>query len=260
MTEDAIAAHTAWFLKYAQGYLTGDQGFDKNITLKKDHSLRVFDEARGIVSSLDLPGEIVCSALLAALYHDVGRFPQYAKYKTFKDSKSVRHAVLGVQVLKRENALADLEPDRRKLVLAAVALHGIRRLPGGLPGDLDLVARIVRDADKLDIFKVMLTHFVPQGPENSVVTLGLKNSRDNYTRKMLDGIFSETQADYRDMVWINDFKLMLASWTFDLNFSATRRAFLERGYIDRLFNTLPSKPEFADVKKLVVEKLEENSK
>ncbi len=51
-------------------------------------------------------------------------------------------------------------------------------------------------------------------------------------------------AEYNDMVWINDFKLLICSWIYDLNFPATRRAVLERGYLDAILSLLPDIPEF----------------
>jgi len=38
---------------------------------------------------------------------------------------------------------------------------------------------------------------------------------------------------------LNDFKLLQLSWVFDLNFPASFRLVLDRGYIDRLSMTLP---------------------
>ena len=46
---------------------------------------------------LTRPGGTVAEAI--ALFHDVGRFPQYARYKTFRDSISTNHAALGASVL-----------------------------------------------------------------------------------------------------------------------------------------------------------------
>ena len=36
-----------------------------------------------------------------ALLHDVGRFEQYKRYGTFNDRKSVNHAALGVEIMKK---------------------------------------------------------------------------------------------------------------------------------------------------------------
>jgi hypothetical protein len=46
-----------------------------------------------------------------------------------------------------------------------------------------------------------------------------------------------------EMVWVNDFKLMLLGWLPTLNFPASRKAVLERRYIERLLAILPPRDE-----------------
>jgi hypothetical protein len=57
------------------------------------------------------------------------------------------------------------------------------------------------------------------------------------------------------MRYINDFKLLLISWVFDLNFPASRRAFLNRGYADELLRSLPERPELTGLKDRIYEAL-----
>ena len=66
-----------------------------------------------------------------------------------------------------------------------MALHNRRFLPRGLPAELRYLTQIVRDADKLDIFAVMLAHFNPGAPHNKVVNLELKPHPDKYTPGIL---------------------------------------------------------------------------
>ena len=74
--------------------------------------------------------------------------------------------------------LEKLPPAARRLVLGAVALHNRRSLPRGLPRELKDLTQMVRDADKLDIFQVMLAHFTPGARHNKVVNLELKPDPD----------------------------------------------------------------------------------
>jgi hypothetical protein len=195
-------------------------------------------------------------AHLAALLHDVGRFPQYARYRTFHDQMSVNHAYQGVLTLKQHQVLKDLPDSAGKLVLGAVALHNRRVLPQGLPPDLRCITQVVRDADKLDIFGVMLAHFKPTEPHNKVVNLELKPHRDNYTPAILARVYSREMVNYQDMVWVNDFKLLLCSWIYDLNYRVSRGIVKERGYLEKLLGYLPSTPEFSRLGRQVQEDLE----
>ena len=51
-------------------------------------------------------------------------------------------------------------------------------------------------------------------------------------------------VNYQEMVWVNDFKLLLCSWIYDLNYRVSRRVVRERGYLEKLLGYLPQSPEF----------------
>jgi hypothetical protein len=158
--------------------------------------------------------------------------------------------------LKQQGVLEDLPGSARKLVLGGVALHNRRFLPPGLPGELQSLTRVVRDADKLDIFAVMLSHFNPGTPHNKVVNLELKPDPDRYTLAILAQVLKRDMVNYLEMVWVNDFKLLLCSWVYDLNYGVSRRIMRERGYLEKLLGYLPRSPEFARLGQQLREDLE----
>ncbi|MBI4806435.1 MAG: HD domain-containing protein [Desulfovibrio sp.] len=243
-----IEKHISWFEEYVQGFLTGNPEDDGHLLLKREHSLKVLAEARAITSSLGLSGQLTSIAHLAALYHDAGRFPQYRTYKTFKDSLSANHAHLGAKALRSNPFLNDLGHDMRVLVLGSVAMHNRRDLPGGISPELDTVTRIVRDSDKLDITRIMLDYLRPGGKRSDVVTLHVIDDPERYSEAIVDQIRAGNMGDYALMRYENDFKLLLISWVFDLNFKASRRAFLERGHADELFDLLPRTEELTQLR------------
>ena len=61
-----------------------------------------------------------------ALFHDVGRFEQYARYHTFVDRRSADHAWLGVEILRKEG---ELDGSTRDLILRTVSYHNRMDLP-----------------------------------------------------------------------------------------------------------------------------------
>ena len=240
--------YIGWFESFAQGFMQGSSEDDKNIRLKIDHSLRVLDNARKITQSLDLDHDLALLSHLAALFHDVGRFPQYAEFRTFNDRISANHARLSVDVLREVDILSELNPEHRRLVLGAIFLHNRRYVPSGLAPNLDVMARIIRDADKLDIFPVLLSHLQPGAPQNGVVTLNLKPHSTQYTEKILQDVQTGKMGKYEEMVWINDLKLLLCGWVYDLSFQVSRKIVVERGYIERIFDLLPKEPEFLSLR------------
>jgi hypothetical protein len=60
-----------------------------------------------------------------------------------------------------------------------------------------------------------------------------------YNEDLVQQILDGELGDYALMRTLNDFRLLLCSWVYDLNFPATRKAVLERGYLDELLSGLP---------------------
>ncbi|MGQ9920749.1 MAG: HD domain-containing protein [Desulfobacca sp.] len=244
-----------WFRQFTAAFLRGSAFDLGNVQLKIDHSLRVLELTQCLTTALATPPELGALAHVAALCHDVGRFPQYARFQTFHDQQSLNHALQGVLTLKEQRVLAGLPAAAQKRILAAVACHNRRQLPPHFEPTARYLTNLVRDADKLDIFAVMLTHFAPGAPPNKVVNLGLKVHPDNYTPAILAAVERRQLINYQDMVWVNDFKLLLCSWLYDLNFPFSRKIVQERGYLEQLFASLPQRPEFVHLRQQLAEEL-----
>jgi len=122
--------------------------------LKLEHSRHVAACARKIMQAEQWPDNDFLTGSACALLHDIGRFSQYAQFQTFEDKRSINHAQRGFEVLQAEGALKFLPSAERDIILAAVRLHNVRDLPSDLPLATARFAHLVRDADKLDIFRV----------------------------------------------------------------------------------------------------------
>jgi len=248
--------YTTTFLKFAESFETKDQDDCFAIRLKIDHSLRVFENARTILEHNGIPNQLGEAAMLAALFHDIGRFPQYRRYKTFNDRRSINHGHLGVKILKKHRIFRDLPDEYQSQILSAIALHNKNVIPEHVSPQLRTICNVVRDSDKLDIFKVMLDHF--SGGENDpAVSLEAVPHPDNYSQKMYDNVFNGRPCLYKDIYWANDFKLILANWAYCLNFPISYKLFYDSGLFDEIFEHLPHKPEFEVLKKKLLTVIEQ---
>lgn len=237
------------FLRYAAGFLGGEDDYAHRVKL--DHSLRVYAEARGLVlahaADLERAGLSARAALLAALFHDVGRFEQYERWKTFNDRSSANHARLSVRCCLREGFLAGLEPSERRLVMGAIMLHNRRFLRRSAHTPLGLLARLLRDADKLDICPLMIDYFSTEGEKPAFIRLDAIEHPENYTPHVLDCLRQGRMASYEHLRWSNDMKLLILSWVYDVNLAATARVFLDRDYVGRMAALLPRVREIDEV-------------
>lgn len=243
MNQKDLTALKNWFAGYSASFSTPADEDQRNIAIKRDHTHEVCRNALQIARDLGLPERDVLLAEAIALLHDVGRFPQYRHYRTFDDSISVNHAALSVKVLLETNALQGLPERDRDLIVHAVTLHNVFSLPEGLDETILLFARLIRDADKLDVMRVVI-EFFGQDKESraGAVGLGLPDE-PGYSTVVLASLARKEMAKKSDLTTLNDFKLLLLAWLYDFNFASSLRMVLERRYIERLIGLLPDTDE-----------------
>ncbi len=211
---------------------------DLNFELKKEHSLRVMEQARELASYHGFDPQSCFLTSLAGLFHDLGRFEQYWLYRTFNDKISVNHALLSTKILHREKVLKKLSTPDKRCVLLAVLYHNRKSLPRTLNPGISAVAGAVRDADKLDIYPVIMFHISRDSKDSNTVTLDLEEG-NGISPEILEQVRSGSLADYNRMRYKNDFLLLMSSWIYDLNYAYSCRRVLEKGYLDDIFAMLP---------------------
>lgn len=234
-----ISAHLAWFTDYAAAKRALEQGDASPMDLKLRHSLEVLANARYTVEGEGFAPHTARACLLAALYHDVGRFEQYLRYHTFRDRESCNHGQMGVRVLKAERRLVDEPPEMRKLVMAAVGMHNRFALPAKTRENIALVTNVVRDADKLDILRVMNEHLSGPAPYNPTVVLQQPDDPAIASEAILRAVREKRVAAYADLRCVNDFRLLLGTWFFDLHFASSHRKFLQDGHARNMLRHMP---------------------
>lgn len=133
------------------------------IKLKIDHIKRVAAMSRKIAQYLKLDEEHVKLAELIGLFHDIGRFKQAQLYNTFNDRDTVNHAELSVKILFDENLIDNFNVDEiyKKIIKLAVFNHNKNKIDDGLTDEELLFAKIIRDADKLDIYYTICEYDFP---------------------------------------------------------------------------------------------------
>lgn len=258
-----IRDHKNWFMAYATEQCAKEeaaqQGDVAPMLLKLRHSHAVLENAERIVAGENFSPALGRVCLLAALYHDIGRFEQYLRYRTFKDRLSCDHGRLGVRILKHERCLGDEAPATRKAVLAAVGLHNRFALPSGLAEVTAAAAHVVRDSDKLDILRVMDEHLAGPGPYNPTVVLSLPDIPGLYSEAVLRAACENRVAAYADLRSVNDFRLLLGTWFFDMHFTSSRCQFVEDGHARNLVQGLPADAAYGGARRAMLEKIGDRS-
>jgi HD domain-containing protein len=234
----------AWFDSYVEPFMATDEEGVKNIRLKIVHTRKV-REAMALLSageSLSENESLIASAV--ALLHDVGRFPQYRRWRTFRDNDSANHASLAIDVIRAENILAGLDQSEQLLIEEAVRFHNLLKPPARFKSPTRRYIDLIRDADKLDIWRVFV-ELLAQPPEEraSAATLGLDDLPGTVSYDCIAALNAGFIVNLDTVSCYNDFKLLLISWVYDLTCATSRRILLERGYIPALADTLPERAD-----------------
>ncbi len=229
------------FMAYADRYIQGSHD-PEPLILKKEHTMRVCSEILGLGKALQLDDDKLMLAETMALFHDLGRFRQYETYKTFLDHKSENHARLSLQELDAHNILDPLTGEERAIVRKAIAFHNAAQIPHQGDDELLFFIRLLRDADKLDIWRVVIGNYTdPRPGSQQAINLGLADDH-GVSMEAIEAILAGTFVKSASIKRLNDLKLMQISWVFDLNFAPSVLWVKERGYIEKIAATLPETP------------------
>ena len=155
MTREFLNTLTRHYHAYVDTFRDADCTLPDMMRLKLEHTLCVVEDAKRIMDGEGWPEHARIMGEACALLHDAGRYSQLKEFGTFQDAKSIDHAKRGVQVITGQGWLKDTSDEDWKTVLTAVSLHNKKKLSPTLSPSAAAIAHLVRDADKLDIFRLM---------------------------------------------------------------------------------------------------------
>jgi hypothetical protein len=166
------------------------------------------------------------------LLHDIGRFSQYRDFGTYYDGGSVDHGDRGREELMSESgryaAAADKEAWRT--ILQAVKWHNKKSLPELSPEVMPF-CRLVRDADKLDVFNLVRRNM----DEGTIGELLPRHKIDApLSATLLDEVEKYWSGSYKHASSLRDFLLIQLTWVLDINFAPTLRMLEESGVLTRI--------------------------
>jgi len=239
-TEEDLQFFRQWFNDYVATFASEDPEIQTNIELKRDHTLRVCRASQEVGQDLNLSQNDLRLAEIAALFHDIGRFEQFARHRTFSDKRSFNHAAFGVGVLIKNDVLSRLGIFEQELIIKSISSHNMLELPDEDDESVRLHQRLLRDADKLDIWWVVTDYYRERaaGKINPGLELNQPDT-PGISPAVFERIMNGETVLFADLQNLNDFKLLQVGWVFDVNFAPTLRRLKERGYLDSIRSHLP---------------------
>ena len=254
MEQEQLKKFRAWFNDYVAGLYGNDEFVNANLQLKEQHSLRTCEEMLYLADELDLSGNQKRLSEAIALFHDIGRFKQFVKYRTYNDTRSINHCLLGLEVLDETKVLERVERKEKQLIEKAIEYHGVKELPKDLDGECLLFAKLIRDADKLDIFYVVTEYYKQHrlNPQEFMLEVELPDE-PGYSEQVVDRILDGQKIDYNMLQTWNDMKLCQLGWVYDVNFTATLNRIKQRRFLEKIVDFLPKTEDVEKVKKKIFE-------
>ncbi len=214
---------------------------DEKIKLKIKHTYKVVVLSEYIAKEIKLDDENINVAKIIALLHDIGRFEQVKQTNDFLDSNILEHANYGVKVLFEDNLIRNFVDDKSydNIIKKAIYNHNKYDIEKGLDKLELLHSKIIRDADKLDNFRVKQTEqlknifpskYNPNTIEHEIISPKVYETFMRHECIKLDD--RKTQLDF----WV-----CVIAFIFDLNFEISLKYIKEKSYIDILIDRIDYK-------------------
>ena len=238
-----------------------DNQDNPGFNLKVVHTYHVVDNAVMISKKQGLSEEDTNLAALIGILHDIGRFDELKNLKKF-DSVGNDHAMFASKILFEEGLITNfIDTDKyNNIIKKAIENHNKKQIEDGLSDKELLHAKIIRDADKLDNYRVKQEEKI----EN--IFPGIVNSKEELENSLIsdnvyNSVMKEECVDIKDRKYPLDYWICVLAFTFDLNFKETLLIVKENNYIDILidrFNYKNSKEKMNEIRNVLNDYIEKS--
>ena len=207
-------------------------GFD----LKVKHTFRVMKISKELCNKLNLSIEEKKLAQVIALLHDIGRFEELLYMKKL-DSSKYDHASVGVKILFEDKVIDKFNIDDKyyNTINKAVLNHSRKTITDDLNEEELLQTKIIRDADKIDNFKLKIRRKAEECfPGNIFSKEEVENSL--ISDKVYLAIMNRECVDVKDRKTSLDLFICVLGFVYDLNFKESLELVKENNYINRIID------------------------
>lgn len=220
-------------IQYFENYVGNYDFNDERIVLKHKHSYEVAKICEEIAVSLGLDEYDIYVSWVIGMLHDIGRFEQLTNYDTYSDVNAVDHAKLGVKILKDEEQIRSMfSQEYYEYILSAIDSHNLYEIEDYKTGRELTFCQIIRDADKIDILRVMIDEeyedTIDHTYEELIVSDVSQDALDELMKEqVVSKVYRRTPADHI---------IGVISFYYGLYFEISKDIMLRQGNIYKLMN------------------------
>lgn len=223
--------------------------------LKTVHTYHVAEAAKTIATKLGLSKEDIELAELIGLLHDIGRFDEL-KITGGMDNSKFNHGMYGSKLLFEDGLIRNFIEDNKydDIIKRAVENHNKLHIDTDLSERELLHVKIVRDADKLDNYRVKRQEKV-----ESVFPGQVKSSEEIENSKISNEVFetilNKRLVDIHDRHYPLDYWLCILAFVFDMYFPVTFQMMKDQDNINAVIDKFEYKVEDTKQKMEIIRKV-----
>lgn len=243
--------------KYEQAFDDYLKGYDynvKQIRYKYHHSYRVEKLMKYLAHKIGLSEEKVEVASVIGLLHDIGRFEQIKKYGDCDDVKTgVDHADESCIYLFDRGHIKDFYSNEKyyPIIKDAIKNHNKLNIDSKIKDESLLFTKMIRDMDKVDIYKVITDEYKMTYDKNELSDSVLEAFNKNIT------IDSNLEKTNTDSIYV------FLAFLYDINFKETFEIIKNGKYIENFYTIITpinnSEEDFNNLKKKMLVLVNKNT-
>ena len=242
MNENDVVSIARFLDLYFQDFLVlamGQDDVESNLRMKYSHSLAVHALAQRLAAELQLDDQTTFQIRAAALLHDIGRFPQIVESQTYEDVKSVNHANLGVRIIQENGVIDHFGIDVSEAIETAVQYHNKLTLPPEIVGKHRTIAKIIRDADKIDIIRIAIKFHSSELNGRKTGWYTEMSFSPSCSRIAAESLLAGKAVPLAEIGTVYEEFLLYLSWVNDFHFDVSVQRLFHLGCLEYMLNSLP---------------------
>ena len=234
---ETLEAFRSDIKKYLKPFLSVQYKEDIYVLRNIIHAEKVVENILMLADSLEVSQRERNTAEVIAQFHDIGRF--WILHQDQTEKEKYDHAQASVQYLMTNKTFNSLDDSVKNNIAEIIRNHHLPEISGKENSITDFYLRLLRDADKLDLWRVTIDSLINNKKRSLLATeLGLNDKAmvtESICRKILEG----GVVNKNEIGTFNDYLLYQMSWVFDINFRKSYQILIQKQYMRHYYEALP---------------------
>ncbi len=224
---DDLNKYKVFFDEFTGGFKSNDEFKQSFYDQKIKHS---YDVAKIIVKlgvKMNFNSKFLNFLFIIGLYHDIGRFKQFAEFNTAND-KEIDHGNIAAEMIPELDVFNSLSKKYIETIRFIIKEHNKSEIDNECKGEILKLCNMLRDADKLSLFPYFIANF------DNIRQYCKEPLSNSYSSKFINKIINKEKFYVAETKTIKEFKLYILSWMNDIAFDVSKDVIRDNAYIQKI--------------------------